>query len=667
MSGWDDSDKKHDAKEETVMPENAGKKTDQIQKTVSLETAFKSAIQHHKAGRLRQAENIYRQILKAQPDNPDAWHLLGLMAHQAGNINTAVELIGKAVHLDPNRAQFFRSLGDALKAQGNPDDAIASFERATEIKPDYAKAHLDLGNLLREHGRLDDAAAGCQRAIEIDPDYTDAYTSLGAAFYGQGKLDDAVASYRKALATNPKDPASIKVRLFLSLPIVAQSKEQIIFHREQIKTSIEELCSQDVRIEDPSKTVGLTSFFLAYHGFNDKTLQRQIARFYLRACPSLGWIAPHCRTRYGGPEGRRVRLGIASAYLRNHTIGTLNCGIVERLSRDRFEVIVLRPFGDHDDMAERINSAADKVVRFPRDLAVAREQIAGEELDILFYTDIGMAPLTYFLAFARLAPVQCVTWGHPVTTGIPNMDYFVSSVDLEPPDAEDHYSERLIRLKRLSVYYYRPEVPEPRPTRAQFGLPDDATLYVCPQSLFKFHPDFDGALGALLQRDPKGLLVLISGVPVHCDTVLQNRFAQAFPDACDRVVFLPRMGQQDFLRLLAVADALLDPPYFGGGNTSYQGLAIGTPIVTWPGPFMRGRVTLACYKALGVMDLVASDGQSYVELAYRLANDHGWREEVAARIKSRIHVLFEDLEAVRELERFFEQAVANANPNNRIL
>jgi predicted O-linked N-acetylglucosamine transferase (SPINDLY family) len=314
--------------------------------------------------------------------------------------------------------------------------------------------------------------------------------------------------------------------------------------------------------------------------------------------------------------------------------------------------------GKEDPLSEAINSAADEVVILPRKLKPARQEIADHSLDILFYLDIGMDALTYFLAFSRLAPVQCVTWGHPVTTGIPNMDYFISSDNAEPPGAEDHYSEKLVLPDRLTNYYYRPELPEESPSREKLGLPEDYNLYVCPQTLFKFHPDFDNVLGDILRQDPRGLLVLPEGKHKHWTELLQDRFSRAFPDVIDRVRFLPRMH---YFSLLRTADVILDTPYFGGGSTSLESFACGMPIVTWPGEFMRDRLTLALYKQMGVMDCVANNAQSYLKISYRLANDKIWRDEIRGEIRANADVLYEDTEAVRELERFFERAVENVH------
>ena len=152
-----------------------------------------------------------------------------------------------------------------------------------------------------------------------------------------------------------------------------------------------------------------------------------------------------------------------------------------------------------------------------------------------------MEPMTYSLAFSRLAPVQCTTWGHPNTTAIPAIDYFISSEHLDTPDAQVHYTEKLVRLPLPAIYYYRPQVPAVMKTRPDLGFGADEHLYGCPQTLYKFHPDFDAILAGILRSDPAGRLVLIRGQSPVMDEVLLGRFRRSMGDVIDRVSFVPRL------------------------------------------------------------------------------------------------------------------------------
>jgi len=666
---------------------------------LDVSAEFSRAVKYHQAGQLGAAEGIYRKILAANPRHTDALHLLGVVAHQAGQNDRAVNLIRQAIEMNPGDPNYHNNLGAAFRDQGKLDQAISAYQKSLELNPGYAEAHNNMGNAFRDQGKLKEAVSAYQNAIRLRPNLFKAYDNMGISLKEQGKLDEAISCYQKLVQLKPDHALAyekmgnafrdqgklgkadacyekslglqpnpgIEVRKALMIPPINESRAQIEDSRKRVLKAFETLKAKGLRISDPHHEVGTPNFYFAYHGMNDRELNQYIADFHIRACPELETANQKLENRRA--EGRHpIRIGFISLHLchpTQQTVGHLTHGIIRHLSREKFHVTLFRFSGAKNARTKRFDAMADQVVVLPNKLGPARKSIAEQELDILFYPDIGMDSLTYFLAFSRLARVQCVTWGHPVTTGIPNMDYFISSESLESPGAEKHYSEQLVRLKRLPVYYQRPKPPKRILSRKNFGLPEDRNLYVCPQALFKFHPDFDAPLGAMLRRDPKGLLVFLEGSYPHFTQLIWNRFRSAFPDLVDRVRFIAFMPHQAFLSLLLLADVLIDPPYFGGGNTTYESFACGLPIVTWPGPFMRGRVTLACYQQMGVTDCVAQDAQSYTDIAFRLANDKAWREEIRGKIRANAHKLFDDREAVRELEQFFERALGTVSQTQR--
>jgi predicted O-linked N-acetylglucosamine transferase (SPINDLY family) len=278
-----------------------------------------------------------------------------------------------------------------------------------------------------------------------------------------------------------------------------------------------------------------------------------------------------------------------------------------------------------------------------------------------------MDPYTYFLAFARLALVQCVSFGHPDTTGIRTLDYFISSDLFETSDAASHYSEELFLLHDLGTlaYYKRPPAPNAGKERPDFGLPPDSSVYICPQALFKIHPDFDLILVDILQRDLKGVLVLLeTNIPDHGHLLLK-RLALASPDVCKRILFLPQQEQEDFIRLIELADVMLDTIHFNGMNTNLEAFSVGTPVVTMPTQLQRGRHTLGMYRRMGITDCIATSPHNYAEIAVRLATDRELHKQIKRRILEKSCLLYEDQAVVREFERFFREAVTRSDRKRR--
>ena len=234
----------------------------------TISQALAIAIQHHQAGRLQAAEQIYRQIVQAQPNHAHAWHLLGVIAHQVGKHELAVEYLQRAIGLNgteadfhnhlgasyralqrfpeaiacyhralglnPDNAQIHYNLGIALKCQGKLDEAVASYRRALELKPDFAQAHSNLGDVLNGLGRPDEAVASCRRALELVPDIAEAHSNLGNALKEQGNLDEAVASYRRALELKP-DFAEIHQNLGIALQALAKLDEAAACYRRALE------------------------------------------------------------------------------------------------------------------------------------------------------------------------------------------------------------------------------------------------------------------------------------------------------------------------------------------------------------------------------------------------------------------------------------------------
>jgi protein O-GlcNAc transferase len=691
---------------------------------------LQQALRHHQAGEFEQAENLYRQILAADPKQVDALHLLGVLAHQVGNNEAAVELISQAVQfngaqpifhnnfaaayralgklpeaqasyerairlnpryvdahsnlatvlharglldeaaracrqalqVDPNFAEAHNNLGNVLRDRGETEQAEQSYRAAIRARPNFALAHNNLGSLALDRGRLDEATACFKTALQFDPHCAEAYGNLGLACLTEGRPAEAVASFEQSYALVPND--AMRLRAAIAQPVIHDSAEVITDSRRATQGRVARLLREPLRIDAPEHAVGITAMNLAYQGFDDRPLLEEIARLFSHAAPALNYVADAASvgkapmlaaSATGTASGARLRIGIISRHLHNHSNSRLNLGIIRELPRDRFHVTVFRFPGREDETTALVKQAADETVTLPVHLGPAQQEIARRCPDVLFYTDIGMEPLTYCLAFARLAPVQCTTWGVPVTSGIRTIDYYLSSVDLEPEGAQAHYTEKLVLLSNLPTFYDRPTLRSTPRTREHFGWSDSTHVYICPQSLFKFHPEFDAAIGEILRTDRDGVLVLLDPPQPHWRELLRRRWQRTIGDVLDRIQFLPPLSNDDFLHLLALADVMLDPFHFGGGNTTYEALAFGTPIVTWPGPFMRGRVTYACYRQMQELACVAASRADYAPLAVRLGQDAACRQEVRDRLRAASGVLYENRSLIAELADFFER------------
>ncbi len=169
---------------------------------------FADAVRHHQAGRLTDAERLYRQVLAIDPRHADSLHLLGVIGGQTGHHELAADLMSRAINVDPKQAAYHSNLGIALRQQGRLDEAVTSFRAALDLRPDFAEAHNNLGIALKEQGRLEDAIASYRKAIEHDPNYTGAHNNLGIALKDSGLPAEAIASYLRAIDLDPNYPGA---------------------------------------------------------------------------------------------------------------------------------------------------------------------------------------------------------------------------------------------------------------------------------------------------------------------------------------------------------------------------------------------------------------------------------------------------------------------------
>ena len=606
-----------------------------------LELLYQSAVAQHRAGKTDRAEELCRQALASHGSFARAWELLGLISHERGETLQAIEYLERAIALEPHWPGFFHDLGNIYWSAGRHDEAERTLRQALRAMPQSIPTLATLGKVLYALGRTGESLEIFRSVLAL---CASAPESLAHAYSELGLADEARAAYRRASETSP-DPA-LRVLAATQLPLVYESHEHLLACRRRLESDVEALLAAGVS-QDIKAQAAKPVFSLAHQGLNDVGLQKKLARLY-RPPP-----VPPTRPKR---EADQIRVGFISSYFGEyHTVARLTFGLIARLARSDMHVTVFGVGPDHHPVARALAAAVHEFVSLPRDLSQARQRILDQGVDVLVYTDIGMDQITYSLAFSRLARVQCVTWGHSDTTGIESIDYFISSELLESADADDHYSEKLVRMPGLTLYFDRSPPPAKPLDRSAFGLDPAKRLYACPQTIYKFHPDFDAALAGVLRRDPQAQIVLIRSLYPHPDEVLRQRFARTMPDVADRIVFIRRLLHAEYFNLLMLSDVVLDPFPYGGCTSSLEAFSFGVPIVTLPTQFLRGRFTPAFYRRLGVTSCIARNTAEYIDIAVRLGTDLAFRQQVREQIVAGQAQLFGDDSVVNDWQRFLQQ------------
>lgn len=618
------------------------------------------------------------------PRDARAVHELGILSADAGDLEKAIAAFQRATEIDPSYSRAWNNLGNALRATGNSEQAVAAFSQAVAVDPAYALGWANLGAVHRERGEDVAAEASLTRALALDPQQRVALLALAGLRRQLGNLDAAIVLYEQALRVDPRDanallqlggslaerddidkavaafdaafardPRMLRAALgqHLTLPMVPRDTAAVQHARDRYESGLRRLAEELPRhaaameSERALDELRWSNFLLAYQGKDDRELQMRYARLIeaIVAARAPQWLLPRSRrTRSGGP----IRVGFVSAFFRDGTVGRYFEHWITDLPRDRFQVVLYRLQPGTDALTERLGQRADvsrDCVRW-RPAQLAR-QIIDDGLDAVVYPELGMDATTFALGALRLAPLQCAAWGHPVTTGHASIDVFFTSEAMEPADGDRHYVERVVRLPGIGTRYAMPITPGSS-ERARLGLPEGVPLLLCPQSLFKIHPDNDALFACVLAAVPDAHLLFFEGRHPALTATFRARLTAAFSgqgaNHAMRIRILPQVDHDEYLRINLVCDAMLDTLHWSGGNTSLDALACGLPIVTLPGRYMRGRQSAGMLTLMGLEEFIAADAGDYVGIAARLATDASWREQVATRIRAAGQLVFDD-------------------------
>lgn len=448
-----------------------------------------------------------------------------------------------------------------------------------------------------------------------------------------------------------------RIEAFLPLiPIVYQSQNEIDDLRKQFEIALDQALQENITIDETNLSTP-NVFYFAYHNRNNKTLMSKLSTFYEKTTPSLLFTANHCiNNLHNEKKKKKIKIGIISNFLQpNHPVGKFMNKIITTLDANDLYDIIVFTFS-----REIEKSLPSKVYTLMGSFQDMRNVIAQKKCDIILYPEIGMHNVTYFLAHARLAPVQCVFGGHPVTTGITNIDYYFSQKDFLTEHAQEHYSEKLVSFENIPAIYNQPKIPEFFISKEELGLDAAKHNYLIPSKLQKLHPDFDQTLALIAQKDKKAKFIFfVDRTKNNWEIFIHERLKKHLDDT--QMQFLPWAEQETFYSLLHHADTVLDPHVFGFGTTAIEAFALGVPIVTLPGDFVPGRVTYALYQQMDIQELIASDKQSYAALAIKLATNMTFKETCKTKILKSKHILYNNENFIHELDTFFQNIMQYNN------
>ena len=530
-----------------------------------------SQLQHLR--RYREVAGLARSVLAREADNVDALQLLSAALLAQGETQEGIACLRRAAELAPESAETQANLAAVLARTGDMAGAIDAYQRAVGLRAELVSAWNGLALLLKALGRYDEAEACCRSGLKADPRHAPLHHTLAGALFEQGRVDEAIPEVRTALEIEP------------GTPTVHSDLLRMLNYAEA---------------QDPA------------------AVYREHRAWAERHAAALEQAAPPQRNDPG--SNRRLRVGFVSPYFLKHAMTFFFESFVEQHDRERLEIILYADVQQPDEYSARLqrHGAAWRKTFNLSDEELAR-LIRGDAVDILVDLS-GHTPRNRLLAFARRpAPIQ-VTWnGYPNTTGMAGMDYRITDAACDPEGTTEHlHSEKLVRLPAIYMTWRPPhDAPAPEPLPA---LSNDNITFGSFNSCFKITPSLVGLWGRILSAVPGSRLMLLTISHGAAELRVRQLFA-AQGVAPDRLEILPRLSHQDFLAAHQRADIALDTFPYHGTTTSCFSLWMGLPMVVLAGAVHASRVGVSLLTNIGLPQLVAQNGDEYVEIATRLATD----------------------------------------------
>lgn len=583
----------------------------------------------------------HKALKFATPDYVPQIHLnIANCLQEMKEAATSLEYYDKAIAQSSNLARAYFGRGVSYHELGDEEKMRQDFDKAIELDPRNPVSLQKIAGIYINQKAYEEALALLDKALALREDFEQADVMRAQAMLAMGKAEAVRTLYEQLINKYPNSPAMRLHHAFV-MPIMYKSNEEIDHWREHIFSSMDAIINDPPKIEQLENHALQLPFYQGYHGRDNTEFMQKLAQLFSASCPQLAYTAPHCNLESSSKE--KLKIGFLSESFDSTLLTQFYGELIENLAqRDDFEVVIFAHTGSASGRVARIQSAVDAYVKYPTHIQHAQALIAQQELDILIYLDIGMHMMSYLLGFARLAPVQVALHGHPITSGIPNMDYYFSVDGMEVPHAQEHYTEKLIRFeKNYSIFQKRP-VPEGSKTRKELGLPDgDIRLYSCPAMLFRLHPDMDRIFKGILEQDEKAQIILFGTEETEKVTFLEARFETSMGDLAQRISFIPYAKGEDFYHCLRAFDAVLDPVHFSLGTTVFLALSAGVPFVTHQGEFMRERAATYHFGRLGISELAADTHEAYITTAIKLANDQSFHQQMQQTILDKQDILFE--------------------------
>ncbi len=612
-----------------------------------------------------EALNSCNKSIQIEP-NYDGLLNKAIALNELKRYDEAIDTFNAALKINPYSAKAHYGKGVAFSHLEKNNDAINEFHKALAIDSNYLEARLSKAFALNKIKKYAEALENFDKALLINNDLPEIYYGKAVSYNGLLQIQKSLLFFDLALKLKPNFNLARWAKVFTLIPAVLSPEDNIKIIRESFFTELKKLSSnlleyEEISSEEIFEIVASTQpFYLAYQNFNNKN----ILSTYGGLCSKLMHKAIDIKSiRTQNSARSKIKFGIISSHFRNHSVWhAITKGFLKNLNRSIFEIHLFSTNSYCDEETNYAKDNCNSYTNYICEIKSLAQEIVNKELDFLYYPEIGMHQPTAQLASLRLAPVQFMGWGHPESSGLPTIDYFVSSELFEPVNSDNNYCEKLLKLPNLGTHYVSVlnTKSENGVTPLQISL--DLPILICPGTPYKYQPETDWIFSEIAKNMGTCRFIFFNLEDPLAD-ILRNRleiqFSKVGLDSKDFISFMPWLSPYDFHCLMKSSAVMLDSLHFSGFNTVMQALECDLPVITYEGNFLRGRLGSGILKRIGLTEMIAKNENEYVQLTCKLLKDKHFYKSVKDKVIKHKFILYGDTKPVEAFEKFMIDQLSN--------
>ena len=566
---------------------------------------FDLAFQNHKKNNFKIAENLYKKILKTDPNHFESIFLLGSLSAQTKNFNEAKQLLEKAIQINPDYADAHNNFGNVLIELGDYQKAMGCFQKTIEIQPNFTQAHSNLGIVLKELGDYQKAISCFQKAIEIQPNFAQAHNNLGTAFKELEEYQKAMSCYQEAIKIEPNN-ADAHYNLGIVFKELGEYQKAIICNEKAIN-----LKPDYVRAYS---NMMLTSLLLEKVDPKDYLAKTKKFRLSLKPINSDLLLKYKFDNR---PE--KLKIGFVSGDFQQHPVGFFLLDTLKNLKDKNLELIAYSNSQKKDNLSVKLKSHFTnwREITNQSDKKVVN-QIREDGIHILFDLSGYSAKNRLPIFINKPAPIQISWAGFLASTGIPEVDYIIGDPYVTPKDNANHFAEKIFCLPNIwccfSVPEFEVKINEPPAIKNRY------ITFGCFNNLSKINNEVIALWSKILKAIPKSKIFLKT--KQLNDPYVKEKIMNYFKKNNINSNLLILEGSSPRNVLLDTynkVDIALDPFPYSGGTTSFESTWMSTPVLTKKGTTFVSRTTGSINHNCGMSDWIASDENEYVKKAIKFS------------------------------------------------